>query len=66
MLDTVCLHLYSAFIRDLFPENLEAEKRGRPTTSSSKIKVKHLIHKTEMHTVKLKRVTSDKHPVPKL
>ncbi|XP_051576814.1 unconventional myosin-Ie-like [Myxocyprinus asiaticus] len=26
------------FIRDLFPENLEAEKRGRPTTSSSKIK----------------------------
>ncbi|KAI7806420.1 myosin IEb [Triplophysa rosa] len=27
-----------AFIRDLFPENLEAEKRGRPTTSGSKIK----------------------------
>ncbi|XP_055066693.1 myosin IEb [Misgurnus anguillicaudatus] len=27
-----------AFIRDLFPENIEAEKRGRPTTASSKIK----------------------------
>uniref|UniRef100_A0A673LKR7 Unconventional myosin-Ie-like n=1 Tax=Sinocyclocheilus rhinocerous TaxID=307959 RepID=A0A673LKR7_9TELE len=27
-----------AFIRDLFPENLEAEKRGRPTTAGSKIK----------------------------
>ncbi|XP_059424230.1 unconventional myosin-Ie-like [Carassius carassius] len=27
-----------AFIKDLFPENLEAEKRGRPTTSGSKIK----------------------------
>ncbi|XP_036394223.1 myosin IEb [Megalops cyprinoides] len=26
------------FIKDLFPENLEAEKRGRPTTASSKIK----------------------------
>ncbi|XP_013883996.1 myosin IEb isoform X2 [Austrofundulus limnaeus] len=26
------------FIRALFPENLEAEKRGRPTTASSKIK----------------------------
>ncbi|XP_055359375.1 myosin IEb isoform X2 [Betta splendens] len=26
------------FIRALFPENLEAEKRGRPTTVSSKIK----------------------------
>ncbi|KAM6910759.1 myosin IEb isoform 2-T2 [Xenentodon cancila] len=26
------------FIRGLFPENLEAEKRGRPTTASSKIK----------------------------
>ncbi|XP_035291299.1 myosin IEb [Anguilla anguilla] len=27
-----------SFIKDLFPENLEAEKRGRPTTASSKIK----------------------------
>ncbi|XP_056141830.1 myosin IEb [Lampris incognitus] len=27
-----------AFIRGLFPENLDAEKRGRPTTASSKIK----------------------------
>ncbi|XP_068426002.1 myosin IEb [Clinocottus analis] len=27
-----------SFIRALFPENLEAEKRGRPTTASSKIK----------------------------
>lgn len=26
------------FIKALFPENLEAEKRGRPTTASSKIK----------------------------
>uniref|UniRef100_A0A8C9THF7 Osteoclast-stimulating factor 1 n=1 Tax=Scleropages formosus TaxID=113540 RepID=A0A8C9THF7_SCLFO len=26
------------FIKDLFPENLEAEKRGRPTTAGSKIK----------------------------
>ncbi|KAM4601251.1 myosin IEb isoform 2-T2 [Polymixia lowei] len=26
------------FIRNLFPENLEAEKRGRPSTASSKIK----------------------------
>uniref|UniRef100_A0A8C5EXL3 Osteoclast-stimulating factor 1 n=1 Tax=Gouania willdenowi TaxID=441366 RepID=A0A8C5EXL3_GOUWI len=26
------------FIRGLFPENLEAEKRGRPSTASSKIK----------------------------
>ncbi|XP_077175754.1 unconventional myosin-Ie-like isoform X1 [Paroedura picta] len=28
----------SAFIRDLFPENLSAEKKGRPTTAGSKIK----------------------------
>ncbi|XP_041843648.1 myosin IEb [Melanotaenia boesemani] len=27
------------FIRALFPENLEAEKRGRPSTASSKIKI---------------------------
>ncbi|KAJ8398452.1 hypothetical protein AAFF_G00427070 [Aldrovandia affinis] len=27
-----------AFIKDLFPENLDAEKRGRPSTASSKIK----------------------------
>ncbi|XP_052362303.1 unconventional myosin-Ie-like [Oncorhynchus keta] len=27
-----------AFIKSLFPENLEAEKKGRPTTASSKIK----------------------------
>uniref|UniRef100_A0A667YWC9 Osteoclast-stimulating factor 1 n=1 Tax=Myripristis murdjan TaxID=586833 RepID=A0A667YWC9_9TELE len=27
-----------SFIRALFPENLEAEKRGRPSTASSKIK----------------------------
>ncbi|XP_063054745.1 myosin IEb [Engraulis encrasicolus] len=26
------------FIKDLFPENLEAEKRGRPTTAGTKIK----------------------------
>uniref|UniRef100_A0A672L826 Unconventional myosin-Ie-like n=1 Tax=Sinocyclocheilus grahami TaxID=75366 RepID=A0A672L826_SINGR len=31
--------IHSAFIRDLFPENLEAEKRGRPTTAGSKIKL---------------------------
>ena len=30
----------SPFIRALFPENLEAEKRGRPSTASSKIKVR--------------------------
>ena len=29
----------SPFIRALFPENLEAEKRGRPSTASTKIKV---------------------------
>ncbi|XP_024001651.1 unconventional myosin-Ie-like [Salvelinus sp. IW2-2015] len=29
-----------AFIKTLFPENLEAEKKGRPTTASSKIKVR--------------------------
>lgn len=29
----------SAFIRALFPENLNAEKKGRPTTAGSKIKV---------------------------
>ncbi|KAF5892087.1 unconventional myosin-Ie-like, partial [Clarias magur] len=27
-----------AFIQDLFPENLEAEKKGRPTTAGTKIK----------------------------
>ncbi|KAK7158029.1 hypothetical protein R3I93_009279 [Phoxinus phoxinus] len=27
-----------AFIKDLFPDNLEAEKRGRPSTAGSKIK----------------------------
>ncbi|XP_078143354.1 unconventional myosin-Ie [Centroberyx gerrardi] len=27
-----------SFMRSLFPENLEAEKRGRPTTASTKIK----------------------------
>ncbi|XP_041708973.2 unconventional myosin-Ie [Coregonus clupeaformis] len=27
-----------AFIKTIFPENLEAEKKGRPTTASSKIK----------------------------
>uniref|UniRef100_A0A4W5LDA1 Myosin motor domain-containing protein n=1 Tax=Hucho hucho TaxID=62062 RepID=A0A4W5LDA1_9TELE len=35
---SVCLCLGSAFIKTLFPENLEAEKKGRPTTASSKIK----------------------------
>uniref|UniRef100_A0AAY5KVX8 Osteoclast-stimulating factor 1 n=1 Tax=Esox lucius TaxID=8010 RepID=A0AAY5KVX8_ESOLU len=30
--------LLVAFIKNLFPENLEAEKKGRPTTASSKIK----------------------------
>ncbi|KAF3692495.1 Unconventional myosin-Ie Myosin-Ic Unconventional myosin 1E [Channa argus] len=35
----VCVFfMVSPFIRALFPENLEAEKRGRPTTASSKIK----------------------------
>lgn len=29
----------SNFIRALFPENLNAEKKGRPTTAGSKIKV---------------------------
>lgn len=29
----------SRFIRSLFPENLNAEKKGRPTTAGSKIKV---------------------------
>lgn len=28
------------FIRALFPENLNAEKKGRPTTAGSKIKVR--------------------------
>ena len=31
----------SEFIKDLFPENLDAEKRGRPTTAGTKIKVLH-------------------------
>lgn len=30
----------SAFIRNLFPENLNVDKKGRPTTASSKIKVR--------------------------
>lgn len=30
---------HSGFIRALFPENLNAEKKGRPTTAGSKIKV---------------------------
>lgn len=33
----------SPFIRALFPENLEVEKRGRPSTASSKIKVRLLL-----------------------
>lgn len=33
----------SQFIRALFPENLEAEKRGRPSTASSKIKVREIV-----------------------
>ncbi len=40
MVDVFSGHIHSAFIRDLFPENLEAEKKGRPTTAGSKIKVK--------------------------
>lgn len=39
----VCLGLFflnRAFIRALFPENLNAEKKGRPTTAGSKIKVR--------------------------
>lgn len=31
---------YSSFICSLFPENLNTEKKGRPTTASSKIKVR--------------------------
>lgn len=31
----------SVFIQNLFPENLEAEKKGRPTTAGAKIKVGH-------------------------
>lgn len=31
--------LFSAFIRMLFPEKLDADKKGRPTTAGSKIKV---------------------------
>lgn len=27
------------FIKSLFPENLQADKKGRPTTAGSKIKV---------------------------
>lgn len=34
----------SAFIRALFPENLNAEKKGRPTTAGSKIKVCSVFH----------------------
>lgn len=35
----VCgVFVVSPFIRTLFPENLDAEKRGRPTTASIKIK----------------------------
>lgn len=30
----------SVFIRSLFPENLNTDKKGRPTTASSKIKVR--------------------------
>lgn len=39
------MYFVSPFIRALFPENLEAEKRGRPSTASSKIKVRerHLL-----------------------
>lgn len=41
MMTPVCVvFVVSPFIRALFPENLEAEKRGRPTTASSKIKVR--------------------------
>lgn len=38
---SLCLCLNSEFIKDLFPENLDAEKRGRPTTAGTKIKVFH-------------------------
>ena len=36
--------LSSAFIRNLFPEDVSTDKRGRPTTASNKIKVKMLRH----------------------
>lgn len=34
------IYLNSDFIRSLFPENLNTDKKGRPTTASSKIKVR--------------------------
>lgn len=41
---SVCVvFVVSQFIRALFPENLEAEKRGRPSTASTKIKVRELV-----------------------
>lgn len=34
-----CICLHSRFICSLFPENLNTDKKGRPTTASTKIKV---------------------------
>lgn len=33
------LFFFRPFIKSLFPENLQADKKGRPTTAGSKIKV---------------------------
>lgn len=38
--DVCVVFVVSPFIRALFPENVEAEKRGRPSTASTKIKVR--------------------------
>lgn len=46
----VCVVLVvSPFIRALFPENLEAEKRGRPSTASTKIKVSERCQSASEH-----------------
>lgn len=53
------LFVFSPFIQALFPENLDAEKRGRPTTASSKIKV------SEIQLKKDQQVRSPSGPDPK-